>query len=89
MKSDPRSPVLSLFYDWSVYGDMMLVPEFKAVALMDSEKEKPLVSFEEAFPTVSTTLVTNKMGEDKGVMAIIDQDAEDAYKTFSLTLKLG
>ena len=29
------------------------------------------------------------MGEDKGVMAIIDQDAEDAYKTFSLSLKFG
>ena len=35
LNKDPKTAQLSLFYDWSVYGDMMLVPEYRAVAMLD------------------------------------------------------
>ena len=55
MKVPPKCPGMALFYDWSVYGDMMLLPEYKAVALVDDEKEIPIT-------TTTPFPITKKMG---------------------------
>ena len=55
MKVPPKCPGMALFYDWSVYGDMMLLPEYKAVALVDDEKENPIT-------TTTPFPITKKMG---------------------------